>query len=474
MDPVSNQRFTAEHNAAAAKSSPSAGNDSDALMEALDSAVLSGGKEPRRLSSSETEIHAASDAKKSVNGARELFRDRSGYGTLHHLWDFDASGNICHQLAPASNGVLYCGTENGQFMAVKDGKKLWEIKLGDSRLSMPTLAPDGTVYVAGTHSVYAVKDGVKTAECEINEGEESISRPAVAADGTVYVTTTPGKLYAIHDGQKKWSYRPRSFFNKKENSTWSPPTVGPDGTVYAGTAAGKILAMADGKELWCVKMDKIAMETMTGDDYFNVHDNPFGAPILGPDGVVIVGTTNGAVYTVKEGKKIWSSRITNSMTDFKVGPDGTIYTLGSCFLGMKFDHSLCAINDGKITWSYSPEGEPYGLSICGAAPDGKVLLGSRKHIYGVLNGAKTGDLYHDKEGRAQDGCLHKPVAGPDGNFYMNHDGHTISAYTLQRPPESPETDGPSSPAVEAQGISTHEDWLMIDNLRMPIEKRRKI
>jgi outer membrane protein assembly factor BamB len=432
------------------------------LSDSLGAVNSAGNQTPQSMRSLSHSL-TLKDASKAIEGSTGNF----GF----HLWDCDIAGGIKSEVFPAADGTLYCSTEDGKLVAIREGRREWEIKLSEGSLTKAAEGLDGTVYVSGKHAVYAVKDGEKKAECPIGEGEESISRPAAGPDGTIYVTTNPGRLYALKNGKIKWSYRPKSFVNKRENSAWCDPTVGPDGTVYAGTAAGRIVALRDGREAWTFKMDKVAVENMTGDDYYNENDRPLGAPVLAADGTLYVGTGGGQVYALNEGKKLWGSRITDYMGAFNVGHDGTVYTQGSSILGTRIEQSLCAVSKGEITWSYHPpDGEHCGISSAGVLPDGRVLAGSLKNSCILHEGKRAGDIFKDP-GSSKEGITQKPLVGPQGRFYIVHEGRTIKAYSVEEPPRDSGTDNSSASLVDPSVSDGDNSWLIIDDLRLPIKKQ---
>ncbi|MGV8125134.1 MAG: PQQ-binding-like beta-propeller repeat protein [Candidatus Xenobiia bacterium LiM19] len=404
----------------------------------------------------------------TVAGAAELFMDRSFPGSIHRQWSCSIPEGLASEPCMAKDGTLFCGTETGSLIAIKDGKREWELKLGDAPLTTPVQGPDGTIHVSGKHSVYSIKIeekdgskiGVKAFECEINEGEERISRPDVGSDGTVYVTASPGKMHALWKGKKKWSYRPKSFLNKGENSEWSSLSVSPDGTVFAGTQGGKVVAVKDGKELWAFKMKKVMQENMTGDDYYNVHDKPSCAPLLGADGILYVATDGGMIYALKDGKEQWSSFISNSAGSLNIGPDGMLYAQGYSIIGTRFENSVYGISKGDYKWSHTPGSCP-SLSSRAIMSDGSVLVGTEKGITALsADGKVTGSIDVEGSSDPKDRRPQRVMVSPDDTVYVLSDRHTLKAYSQC----SASPSGDSDLTSESTGIEENDTWLVIDGV----------
>lgn len=87
----------------------------------------------------------------------------------------------------------------------------------------------------------------------------------------------------------------------------STPVACPDGTVYVGSQNGKLLAIKDGKNAWefpC-KADK--------------------SVCCGPDGTVYAGEYGGLLHAVKDGKEIWHyTRGGGFLTEPLMTPGGVI------------------------------------------------------------------------------------------------------------------------------------------------------
>jgi hypothetical protein len=101
---------------------------------------------------------------------------------------------------------------------------------------MPTIGPDGTVYVAAANKLYAVvPPGVE--KWSVDMHRRLRSAVTIAADGTLYAGAD-GMLCAVRpDGRPKWDFA--------TGTVTGAPAIGADGTLYVGTLDGKLRAFRD-------------------------------------------------------------------------------------------------------------------------------------------------------------------------------------------------------------------------------------
>ncbi|NGM70519.1 PQQ-binding-like beta-propeller repeat protein [Natronolimnobius sp. AArcel1] len=139
----------------------------------------------------------------------------------------------------------------------------------------PTVV-DGTVYVTGADSVWALDLELGTLEWEVEFEDGTSSSRALGVDGEyVYVGSDGDHLHALdaEDGTEQWS---------KETATiYSGPTI-VDGTVYVGTADELVAVDAsDGEEQW------------TWDDYGVLEDRSAISEPTVSDGLLYVSLGEG-------------------------------------------------------------------------------------------------------------------------------------------------------------------------------------
>jgi len=209
------------------------------------------------------------------------------------------------------------------------GMELWKQKYGngDNGPSAPSIAPDGSLLVAGDdgklHNVdpatgkdnwsmtVNIGSGITVYDddrisfrsggsmvCLDLKSRKIVSKtpltgnfestPVVARDGTVYGGGHDGRLYALEGGtgREKWNYDTGGMLRNS-------PTIGPDGTVYAGCIGNSLHAVdpATGQKKWSVDTGGYILES----------------PVIGQDGTVFFGNNDNYVYSIDPatGKENW-------------------------------------------------------------------------------------------------------------------------------------------------------------------------
>ena len=116
----------------------------------------------------------------------------------------------------------------------------WSYPLTWGGGSLPSIAPDGTIYFGKSNHLYAITpDG--TLKWTYQTGDKVYSSPGIGADGTIYVGSMDNKLHAINpDGTPKWTYMVGN------DIMYSSPAIGADGTVFVGTDDNKLYAIGPG------------------------------------------------------------------------------------------------------------------------------------------------------------------------------------------------------------------------------------
>lgn len=127
------------------------------------------------------------------------------------VWAFSTTGRVESTPALAGGtpyaGTLYVGDSTGWFYAINsvDGTLLWKIHLEKPIRSSPALGNDGTIYVAGKKTVYALspKTVLGPGENRIlwqaqTKGPIKWVAPALGDNGTLYIGSNK-YLYAFHD-----------------------------------------------------------------------------------------------------------------------------------------------------------------------------------------------------------------------------------------------------------------------------------
>ncbi len=213
-------------------------------------------------------------------------------------WTHNTGGAIYCSPAVSPTGDVYVGSADGALYALgKDGTELWRFRTkGQAGLAAgavfasPTLAADGTVYVAGVYdpNLYALNpgDGSTKWVCGLADpntpdpnsqgsGTGCVASPVIGKDGTIYQTLLyDSHLYAIEPGSGKvlWStdLLETSSIDARlkdlDADGWSEPVVGPDGTLYVGLDDGTLRAVDPGGLIrWAVRLGDVDVVTLTVD-----------------------------------------------------------------------------------------------------------------------------------------------------------------------------------------------------------------
>ena len=233
----------------------------------------------------------------------------------------------------------------------------WVHRSGARVPASPILGADGTVYV-GSHDrsfVALASDG--TLRWRYAAGDRFYASAAVAADGTIVVGNHDRSISALTpQGQVRW----RRVLGAPVDAS---PTIDDDGTIYVA---------ADG--LW-------ALDPATGQPrwHHTTADALRTSPAVHPQGLVIVGTTDGRVLAVRRtGELAWEARAGASVDGgAAIGDDGTIY------VGNDLGHVLALDASGAERWRYQTE----GVALPGAHQRSRARVGAhrsrRPHLRGI-------------------------------------------------------------------------------------------
>lgn len=230
---------------------------------------------------------------------------------------------------------------------------VWSYQIGNG-YSSPSIGPDGTIYISGTTSLYALNpDGSVKWSKPLTSSTRST--PAVTLDGSTIYIGSKGKIYSFTSGgTQNWAY-------STGGDITSSPVIGPDGVVYIGCRDGYLYAMnPNGTQKW----------------RYSIGDVHMTSPVLSADGsVVYCGGAQSlwAIYTAS-GTYKWNRSLGVNMTSSAaLSPDGTTVYIGA------YDGNMYSINaaTGSINWSV-----PVGFvnASTSASPaigsDGTIYLGS--------------------------------------------------------------------------------------------------
>jgi outer membrane protein assembly factor BamB len=303
-------------------------------------------------------------------------------------------GMIASSPTIASDGTIYVGVDvprpptsaQGYLCAIKPAMAL---KWGDNCVqtrasasrSAAAISIDGTIYLGdrdNTLTAFDPSNGAK--KCLYNHGFEGDihTSPTIGLDGTVYFAFSQnlygnGVVTALNpDCSPKWWYAIGSFIDA------SSPAIDQKGFLYLGDVTGMLHKLQENKNVqnntfFATRIWKVPVGTKIT-----------ASPVIGSDGTVYVGSTNGlsAVQTTADGlaaKILWNFPAGIVDQTPALGSDGTIY------FGVKsgLSRAIYAVApDGTLRWQYGPvpSASPYGgFPTVGA--DGIVYVGFGTSVY---------------------------------------------------------------------------------------------
>ncbi|HEY9172364.1 MAG TPA: PQQ-binding-like beta-propeller repeat protein [Verrucomicrobiae bacterium] len=329
------------------------------------------------------------------------------------------------------------------------GTKRWEFYDPFLDGSSPAIGTDGTIYLGGNGTVYALHGDTGAIKWGFNVGSGVRCSPVLGADGTVYIGGCNDRVYALNptNGQPRWTIVLGGCFE------YGTPALGADGTVFIGSGglpsddprrwkfyaldgvtgqtrwqfqAGGDLASpvigADGTvyvgTLWENKLR--ALDSLTGTQRweFTAGNHLIAAPALGADGTLYVGSVDTKLYALDSatGAKKWEFVAGASVSSPSVGADGTVY-FGSAAGKLYALHPLM----GAKRWEFAAGGS-MGTPALGA--DGVVYAGSADNKFYALDGATGAKLWEFSTGGAIGSC---PALGPDGTVYFTSEDRRVYA-----------------------------------------------
>ncbi len=197
------------------------------------------------------------------------------------------------------------------------GTVLWNYDAGALISSSPSLAEDGTIYIAAGAALCAVTNSGAFGSNRWTLPTQVARSPSVGADGTIYFGAADAmcSVYGVHpDASLAWTIplQPEFGYQIRQEST---PAIGVDGTLYA-VAGGRLYAVSSaGSKKW---------EYILGPE-----SGPYPlSPVIGGDGTVYVASTSTMLYAINpDGTKKWSSTALTSGPGESpcISSDGSIY-----------------------------------------------------------------------------------------------------------------------------------------------------
>ncbi|MHA2390097.1 MAG: outer membrane protein assembly factor BamB family protein [Candidatus Hodarchaeales archaeon] len=147
------------------------------------------------------------------------------------------------------DGTIYAVSQDNLFALNPDGTEKWIVEINNPYYGFPSITPDGTIILAGSHNEYITalnpNDGSLIWSYKFGEWPliHYVSTAAIGGDGSIYVayraySDTVMFLIALNpDGTLKWETHLTTDIHPYDGILGrSNPSIGKDGTVYVTTA----------------------------------------------------------------------------------------------------------------------------------------------------------------------------------------------------------------------------------------------
>ncbi len=280
-------------------------------------------------------------------------------GRVQWIYRTGAPVQTSAAIAPSSAAVYFTSTDGVLHAVDLDGKKRWSFKIGASK-SSPVLGVDGTIFAGSIDGLYAVApDGTEKWHYR-TQGPVSTSSPAIGSNGTVYVFTVvdrQGYLHAVDpEGKAEWIKElggssppedPSPMIDDKDqiwlgggglwlyvlqpngeliSSRWimqpiNCPALGREDRVY----------LTDSNVLWAgvqTKDKRIQIQwKVSVKDPHSSAPRSGASPIVGADGTIYVGNSDGWLNAIAEnGTLRWKYKTGGAIhSSPAIAADGTLY-----------------------------------------------------------------------------------------------------------------------------------------------------
>jgi hypothetical protein len=263
---------------------------------------------------------------------------------------------------------------------------LWQFWPNPEPFGRPVLGPDGALYTTtGTGYVRAL-DPNGALRLIVKPARRRVPGVTIDAQQRIYATGDNGALSAYTPGGDfAWSVL-------TDGTATTPLLISADGqTLYTGTSKEQLDAYAtdDGHKLWGAPLGGIP-----------------GAPALGGDGTIYVGSSNGELHAVaSDGRTRWSYPAAGWVQTTPVVSGTTIY-------GTTDKGTIFALDpSGAQRWRVELGAAAAGLA---ATPDGTLYATTTDgRLHAVAPDGRTRWATMLGGGRPT-----APAAGPDGRIYV--------------------------------------------------------
>lgn len=318
-------------------------------------------------------------------------------GNPYRAWRFDTGGDL--RSTPAISGTTaFLGTRNGYLIALDllTQQQKWSFDLGGYPVRSSPAIEDGVVYIASGFNIFAVDADTGRQRWKLAIDYAGESSPIIA-DGTVYVASKKNHLYAIdaESGKQLWFYKTNGLL-------FGSPSVSGD-TVVIGGDDGDLFAIdrSHGRLVWKIELGSgiystpaiddervfvttrerttFAVELSTGKEIWRYPVGGSASPAVA-DGVVYIGSDDGAIYAIdaaKGGNPLWLFASGNTAAQAPiVAGDELFFSAGATITSLDRE-------TGKVVWTY-PVGDEVTTEL--VVLDGYLFAGDRHGYFYVISG----------------------------------------------------------------------------------------
>jgi outer membrane protein assembly factor BamB len=234
------------------------------------------------------------------------------------LWSYPIGHTSYGSPTLGADGTIYIGgTPSGstsRFYAINPNGTLkwqWDSGSGCWIESSAALGPSGDVYF-GHNCLGLVKlSSVGALIWNRTDLGAAFNSPSVAGDGTIYIAASAAMKAVNPNGTDKWTALTDNWMYD------GAAAIGPDGTVYRGDNAGQFYAFTStGSEKWQYNSGTGQITSM---------------PALSGNGMVYFTSSVGEVTALNTttGSLVWKRSIGSTTSSPALGTNGTLYVLGS-------------------------------------------------------------------------------------------------------------------------------------------------
>ncbi|MBS4014816.1 MAG: PQQ-binding-like beta-propeller repeat protein [Candidatus Latescibacteria bacterium] len=204
-------------------------------------------------------------------------------------WQYQSNSGIYSAPSIGPTQEIYLACEDGSIHCLNpDGTLLWHVPLYSSIYSSPVIGKKA-IYVTTTAGTLHALDFKGQEKWRFETNSTCYTTPALDIKEVVYFGCDDGKLYCVSDkGKQLWQYQTGDEIS-------GSPVISKQGTIYIASDAIYALNQK-GNSQW------IFRPAEDEDVYY------FASPVLGNDGTIYIGATDGALYAITDkGRLKWQA-----------------------------------------------------------------------------------------------------------------------------------------------------------------------